>query len=198
MSADGTTIVIGALTNRSRSGHLRVCDFGSNDQIWVKRSNAVDIETVNDSSVTDVSMSTDGSIVGINVFNTNTLRIFQWSLCSSPPTSMPTISPRCADGENPLRLDVVTDRFPKQTTWQVNNLANQTVLNGGPDKKVFSAYQEAHCLDKGSCYQFMIKDFTSDAICCSWFSGNGSYTLYFDSTLVLEGGSFSAGESEAF
>ena len=84
-----------------------------------------------------------------------------------------------------------------QTTWRVDNLQNRTILNGGPYDNIFSAYQEAHCLDKDGCYQFTIQDSASDGMCCNWFSGNGSYQLYFDSTRVMKGGSFGGEESSA-
>jgi len=199
MSADGTAIAIGARfndNNYSQSGHTRVYDFDTNNQLWVKRGEDIDGEGANDQSGRPVAMSADGLRVGINGQNTNALRIFQWTLCPLPPSSMPTRNPDCADGETLLRLDLITDRFPKQTTWQVANLANKTILNGGPYDELFSAYQEAHCIDKKGCYQFTIEDSASDGICCKWFSGNGIYKLYFDSSIpIQEGGNFTGEES---
>ena len=89
----------------------------------------------------------------------------------------------------------MTDRFPSQTTWQVTDILNQTVLNGGPYNEIFKAYKETYCLNKAGCYQFTILDSASDGICCEWFSGNGRYKLYFDSILVQEGGNFTIEES---
>ena len=89
----------------------------------------------------------------------------------------------------------MTDRFPSQTTWQVTDFLNETVLNGGPYNEIFKAYEEAYCLNKAGCYQFTILDSTSDGICCDWFSGNGRYKLYFDTILIQEGGNFNGEES---
>jgi len=89
----------------------------------------------------------------------------------------------------------MTDRFPSQTTWQVTDFLNETVLNGGPYNEIFKAYEEAYCLNKTGCYQFRILDSASDGICCGWFSGNGRYKLYLDSILVQEGGNFTGEES---
>jgi len=198
MSADGAAIAIGVPYddgNGENSGHLRVYDFDSNGQLWVQRGKDIYGEATTGLSGRDVSMSVDGSIVGINGVNTNALRIFQWILCSTPPSSIPTRTPDCADREILLRLELITDRFPMQITWQVTDFfQNETVLNGGPYDDMFSAYEEAHCLAKEGCYQFTILDSASDGICCDWFSGNGMYTLFFDSILIREGGDFSIEE----
>lgn len=190
MSADSTTIAIGANNNENKKGHFRVYDFDSTDQLWVQRGKDVDGEAANDDFGIAVSISADGSIIGANGSKTNSLRIFQWTLCSSPPTSMPTSTPDCPDGKTPLRLDLTTNRFPQQTTWQVDNLQSETVISGGPYDKLFSDYQENHCLDNGACHQFTIQDSASDGICCDWFSGDGTYALYIDSILIKEGGNF--------
>jgi len=198
ISANGTAIAIGAIENDGsgqKSGYLRVYDFDSINKLWVQRGKDVRGESANDNSGYDVSMSADGSIIGTNGKNTNTLRIFQWTLCDLPPTSIPTSVPDCADGKTPLRLDLTTDRFPKQTSWQVTNLENNTVLNGDPYDKLFSYYQKVLCLDDEACYRFTIQDSASNGICCDWFSGNGIYELYFDSFLIQEGGNFTAEES---
>jgi len=198
MSADGTAIAIGAKFNDGNGndlGHLRVYDFDSNGQLWVQRGKDIYGKATDDQSGRVVSMSADASVVGINGFNTNALRIFQWAFCTTPPSIAPELNLDCAYGESPLRLDLVTDRFPKQTTWQVINLQNEIVFNGGPYDKLFTAYQEAQCLVKEGCYEFTIQDSASDGICCNWFSGNGRYKLHFDSTLVQEGDNFSEQES---
>ena len=91
---------------------------------------------------------------------------------------------QCNGGETPFRLDLMTDRFPSQTTWQVTDFVNETVLNGGPYNEIFKTYEEAYCLNKAGCYQFTILDSASDGICCDWFNGNGRYELYFDSIFL--------------
>ena len=98
MSADGTAIAIGAWFNDgngNNSGHTRIYDFDTNNQLWVKRGEDIDGEAENDQSGYAVSMSADGSRVGINGYglSTNALSIFQWKLCPSPPSSMPTRTP---------------------------------------------------------------------------------------------------------
>jgi len=190
MSADGTAVAIGG-----RSAHFRVYDFDSDDQLWVPRPRGKDVEDEAESGWS-VAMSADSSVVSTNGYYSTALKIFQWKLCPSPPSLMPTILPDCADGQTPLRLDLITDRFPKQITWQVTNLQNQTIIYGGPYDEIFSTYEEAYCLVKESCYQFTIQDSASDGMCCKWFSGNnGSYKLYFDSIPIMEGGNFTGKES---
>ena len=98
MSADGTTIAIGSLSTFNNNWGLLVYDFDSSSLLWLQRSNNIGVAE-NDASGWKVSMSADGSIVGINTFHTSslntnsTLKIFQWTLCASPPSSMPTSTP---------------------------------------------------------------------------------------------------------
>jgi len=193
ISADGTAIVIGAPYNSgngNQAGHLRVYDFNEH---WVQRGVDLDGDTQDDQLGTDVAMSADGKVVGCNGFNTKNLRVMKWTSFSSSPSSMPSSTPNCANDKALLRFDLTTDRFPKQTTWDVKNSQDETVLSGGPYDEMFTFHSESYCLNQG-CYQFAIQDLSSDGICCDWFAGNGKYKLYFDSVLVQEGGNFTSEE----
>jgi hypothetical protein len=63
MNSDGTTIAIGAIGNRSNTGHVRVYkEIAGN---WTQQGVDIDGEAVNNTSGRSVSLSADGSIVAI-------------------------------------------------------------------------------------------------------------------------------------
>jgi hypothetical protein len=91
MSADGTTVAIGAMNNDgtttdSNRGHVRVYQW--NESAWVQLGADIDGENNNDWSGTSVSMSADGTTVAIGAINndgTTTdsdrghVRVYQWN-----------------------------------------------------------------------------------------------------------------------
>jgi hypothetical protein len=87
LSADGTTIAIGAYNNDgngSNSGHVRVYQW--NDTIWTQQGIDLDGEAANDLSGFSVSLSADGNKLAIGAIinggngpNSGHVRIFIWN-----------------------------------------------------------------------------------------------------------------------
>jgi len=198
MSADGKTIAIGAPFNdetNKNAGHVRL--YGYNTDGWVKQGEDLDGDNENDNFGEDVSISAGGSVVGASGGGTKKLKISELTTCGATlPSSMPSVTPTCAGGKT-FQLDITTDRFPHQTTWDVKNSEGGTVLSGGPYDELFTSYSESHCLNSG-CYTFTIRDTGRDGLCCDWFAGEGEYKLLFNSLKVKEGGEFESEESIVF
>ena len=72
-------------------------------------------------------------------------------------------------------LNILTDQFPNETTWEVTNSNDEVLYLGGPYADQFSEIEERFCLDPDECYTFTIFDSFGDGICCNF--GNGSYEL---------------------
>lgn len=69
ISADGTTVAIGAPANSSLKGHVRV--FRWSGTAWVQRGTDIDGEAFSDYSGGAVSLSSDGSRVAIGAYGNN-------------------------------------------------------------------------------------------------------------------------------
>jgi lysyl endopeptidase len=96
-----------------------------------------------------------------------------------------------------VTLQINTDLFGNETTWELANEAGTTLYSGGGDYEMFNSYSETFALTEEGCYTFTIFDSQSDGICCDW--GPGSYTLTTAGGLVFaEGGSFGDSESVSF
>ena len=94
----------------------------------------------------------------------------------------------------PINVNIATDDFPGETTWQVQNEFTDTIATGGPYNTSDIVVNELICLVDG-CYEFTIFDSAGDGICCGIF-GDGFYTVTDDTGIILaEGGDFTFSET---
>ena len=81
ISADGSTVAIGAVYNNNFSGHVRVYHWNGTN--WVQRGVDIDGETAGDFSGWSVSISADGSTVAIGAIGNNSyrghVRVYHWN-----------------------------------------------------------------------------------------------------------------------
>jgi len=107
--------------------------------------------------------------------------------CPTPPQT-----PVCWENEFLLKLDLLPDAFPNDTSWQVVRDADGLVILQGDGLEM----PKVICLPASECYTFTIYDSYSDGICCS--HGNGEYSIYIDGELIASGGNFTTSESVNF
>jgi len=85
LSADGTIVAIGATSNSSYRGHVRVWEW--NGTAWVQRGQDIDGEASGDQSGISVSLSADGTILAIgatgNGSYTGHVRVWAWNNITS-------------------------------------------------------------------------------------------------------------------
>jgi len=97
---------------------------------------------------------------------------------------------------NEIKLAIIFDFFPEETSWQITDSTNTIVESGGtyPGELEFNASYE---LPDGN-YTFTIFDVYSDGICCGF--GQGSYILEKPdcSEIFIESGQFGDSESTTF
>jgi len=116
----------------------------------------------------------------------------------APKPAFCTTSPDpsdCPNGQVPFELDLKTDNYPGETTWELENSSGNQVLSGGPYTDRLTDHNVNKCLDPDS-YTFTIKDSWGDGICCGY--GSGSYSVKYDGNTAKEGGSFGRSESTTF
>ena len=97
-------------------------------------------------------------------------------------------SPPCNSSFNKFTVEITSDSYPAETSWDIKDLQGNAIVSGGSTGKEF-------CLPKDVCFIFTIYDSFGDGMCCNY--GNGSYRLLDANNVVIKtGGSF--GESESF
>jgi len=87
-----------------------------------------------------------------------------------------------ADGVG-VTLQLLTDDYPNETTWQVTNAEGETLFEGGPYSDENTLILEEFCLNPDSCYTFSIFDSYGDGICCGF--GEGNYSIVDENGLPL-------------
>lgn len=109
-----------------------------------------------------------------------------------------TTTPSCPSDEVNVTLDILTDNWPQETTWQLTDDGSQaSIASGGPypsQKNTLFSEDVSVCV--GNNYTFSIFDSYGDGICCGY--GQGSYTVTLDGVQVASGGAFGSSESTTF
>ncbi len=112
-----------------------------------------------------------------------------------PPTNAPTFTP-CPSGEKYLKVTIVTDNYPSETTWTVKDTCTGTnEMSGGTYSASGTTYVSQQCLpEEGGSYEFTINDSYGDGICCTY--GSGSYTVEYGGVGLASGGQFTSTETK--
>ena len=100
----------------------------------------------------------------------------------------------CVMGGSGVMINVYTDNYPGETTWQISGL-NGIVATSSEYSTGFTLYQDLLCIENG-CYTFTISDSYGDGICCAY--GEGYYEIVDDGVVVASGGEFGSNESVMF
>lgn len=102
-----------------------------------------------------------------------------------------------------VTVDITTDRYASETSWNIKNAAGAVVASGGGSWTDLTANgttvrpQVTANLQPSSCYTFEILDAYGDGICCSY--GNGVYAVKdVNGTVLATGGEFADKEVSAF
>jgi hypothetical protein len=99
-------------------------------------------------------------------------------------------------GERVVDLRVLTDNYPKETSWKLYNTCADTVeAQGGNYDVANTEYATGKiCVPIGA-YEFIIEDSYGDGICCNY--GYGSFSIdYNGNPVTIEPDRFSFGSSE--
>lgn len=97
-------------------------------------------------------------------------------------------------------LNLLTDNYPTETTWEVTDEDGNVVASGGPYSDEATLEVETFCVSNDACYTFTIYDSYGDGICCGPWTGNGNYNMEDqDGTIIFSSnGEFEDSESQIF
>jgi hypothetical protein len=95
-------------------------------------------------------------------------------------------------------LELLTDNYPSETTWEVTDGAGNVLFSGGPYTETGTLYTEEFCLDPEACYTFTIFDSYGDGICCGFGEGNYQIEDADGLPLLVSTGEFADSESNEF
>ena len=95
----------------------------------------------------------------------------------------------CDSNQIAFRLELLTDDFPWETSWEVRDCKGEVKFSGDSYNQKNTDYIHFHCIDKRDYHVLTMKDSFGDGMCCG--NGIGSYKIFHDNKLVKEGGQFS-------
>ena len=98
----------------------------------------------------------------------------------------------CPDPDVVLTVEIMTDNFGNETTWEVVEEGVGVIFSGGPYPNNTLIIEEID-ICSANCYNFTIFDSFGDGICCGF--GIGFYNIYVDGNLVCSGGEFESEET---
>lgn len=102
----------------------------------------------------------------------------------------------CISGGTQITFTLLTDNYPAETTWTLQDASSVTVMSGGPYGSNATIYTSETCLPDG-CYTLSVLDSYGDGLCCGY--GEGSYELTdADGTMYASGASFQYSEVTDF
>lgn len=94
---------------------------------------------------------------------------------------------RCAESESLARLELNTDRYPWETSWELLDRKQEIISSGPPEGSNYARenrYLGHLCLEKGKRYTLKMYDLQGDGICCGW--GDGSFKISVDGSKVVQ------------
>lgn len=94
-------------------------------------------------------------------------------------------------------LSIKTDNYPEETTWNITDVAGNTLTSGGPYNENLHTYTYTIPVAFGTCYQFNIYDSGGNGICCGT-SGLGRYQLKSGSGIIKGGAAFGSEDHVQF
>ena len=97
-----------------------------------------------------------------------------------------TVNFNITHGAYDYYLDLTTDDYPTENTWEIVNSSGDVVYSYGPYSEANTLHTHKICLDSG-CYTLYINDSYGDGI----FGGNMAYVFKSDTaTIISNGGGF--------
>lgn len=107
-----------------------------------------------------------------------------------------TFVPADYAGTLDVRVEIKTDNYGSETSWEIRDEDNNLIGSGGNYGNM-QTYNTTVTLTEGKCYTFIAKDSYGDGMCCG--EGNGSYGVYdMSGRPVAVGGQFSLEERTPF
>lgn len=102
---------------------------------------------------------------------------------------------KCSPSENRVAVNLLTDRYPFETSWSVETCDGMRVYTSNRYSDRFTQYSEKFCISKEEPHLFQIMDSYGDGICCTY--GQGNYSIELDGkTVATSEGRFSRIETK--
>lgn len=94
---------------------------------------------------------------------------------------------QCPAGQKQVRIELLTDSYPGETSWKLLDAQNNVLLQNGTLGQN-TLYKDSICVPDNSCTHFQILDSYGDGICCNY--GHGYFKVFLNNLLTASDSSF--------
>lgn len=111
----------------------------------------------------------------------------------------PTPAPVGSCPESSIVIDVITDNYPVETSWELRDECGDTKIDSigqGDYTDAAKLHSHVNCVPTIGKYRFTISDDYGDGMCCSY--GSGSFKVRMDGVEKASGGDFDSTEETIF
>ncbi len=145
----------------------------------------------------DVEIAISGLVTGENTVTVTILNVNGIQDANATNDSAEIIY-ELLDPEGSTTININTDEYPDETSWEITDQNGDIVAAQGPFSDELSLSIADLCLVVGECYTFTIFDTYGDGICCDF--GVGNYEILDDEGIVIVSstGEFGFSESQIF
>jgi hypothetical protein len=103
----------------------------------------------------------------------------------------------CPEGEVLVSIEITTDQYPTETTWNLTNQDGTVLASGGPYNEIYTPQTYDLCVNEGDVVTFNLNDTFGDGVAGSLWGGNDGSALVTldcgatqDTIFVLENANF--------
>ena len=116
---------------------------------------------------------------------------FRGSISKTGEDSFITNSVECGVDEAKVKVKILTDDWPTQSSWTLVDSDDKSIKERGSFNKENKVYKDGFCLQSGS-YKFTINDNWGDGLCPKWSNSEycGSYEVKVNDIIAGGGSSF--------
>ena len=113
-----------------------------------------------------------------------------------PASGRDGVSPFCGENKQQIRVEIFTDDYGEENSWELRDLSSNRVVVEVPLGKYGPGTRDKVevCVRDGT-YRFTMTDGIGDGICCK--NGKGFYKLYLDGEILVNELNFNNGKARS-
>ena len=193
LNVNGTVIqnlwsITGDQGLRWKQGWLDLTPYANQNNLRIRFRSVTGSGTLSDIGLDDVFVGNLAAVLGCNEPTAS-------NYSASVNINNGSCSYSCPAGQKRVRIDIVSDNYPQESSWTLKNGTNGVVLASGNNQNDRTG--TSLCVPQNTCLVFRINDTAGDGINHPSY-GYGGYWLYLDGALVRAGGTFGSFEETSF
>lgn len=192
LNVNGSTVsnvwtISGDQGHRWKQGWLNLSPYIGQSNLRIRFRAVTGTGVQSDIAIDDVFVGNLTAVLGCNETTAN-------NYSGSVNINNGTCDYSCPAGQQRVRIEIIHDQYPAETSWILRNGSNGTTIASGNNTS--NRNGTTVCVPENTCLVFRINDSWGDGMCCGY--GNGEYRVYLNDNLIRQGGSFTSFQETDF